>query len=51
MEYLEQGTSVTACGVCNVTCHDNCRIPNDDGKAGCVAMKPQGELFHMSYHA
>ena len=49
-EDLQQGTYVTNCRVCNVTCHDNCQIPNDDDKAGCAAMKPQGELFDYILH-
>ena len=49
-EDLPQGTYVTNCRVCNITCHDNCKIPNDEDKAGCAAMEPQGELFDYILH-
>ena len=41
---LPQGTFVTNCRVCNITCHENCKIQNDDDKAGCAAMKPQSKF-------
>ena len=41
-EYLN-GTFVTNCGVCNTTCHDNCAYADDDDKASCSAMEPQGK--------
>ena len=36
---LDPGTYVTNCLSCNRTCHFPCAIPNDDGKAGCAAMR------------
>ena len=36
---LDPGTYVTNCLNCNRTCHFPCAIPNDDGKAGCAAMR------------
>ena len=41
---LPQGTFVTNCRVCNITCHENCKIQNDDDKDGCAAMKPQSKF-------
>lgn len=37
------GTYVTNCLTCNMTCHEVCRIPNDDGKYGCWAMNGGGQ--------
>ena len=41
-EYLPAGTYVTNCRVCNKTCHDNCAFADDNDKARCSAMEPQG---------
>ena len=35
---LPVGIHTTTCLICNRTCHDNCGIPNDSDKRGCVAM-------------
>lgn len=32
------GQHTTHCLSCNRTCHENCKLPNDDEKAGCRAM-------------
>ena len=42
-EYLPSGTYVTNCRVCNSTCHDNCAFADDNDKAKCSAMEPQGK--------
>lgn len=51
-EYLPSGTYVTNCRVCNSTCHDNCAYADDNDKAKCSAMEPQGKnpikLFEMN---
>lgn len=36
---LDQGHHVTNCLQCNFTCHDDCKIADDDNKSGCAAMK------------
>ncbi|WAQ96119.1 hypothetical protein MAR_028809 [Mya arenaria] len=35
---LPPGQHVTNCTHCHFTCHENCKIPNDDGKSKCWAM-------------
>ena len=35
---LEPGIHTTTCSICNFTCHKDCKIPNDEDKAGCWAM-------------
>lgn len=35
---LPEGQYVTNCFFCHVTCHDNCRIPDDDNKRGCLVI-------------
>nr|XP_022291292.1 uncharacterized protein LOC111102721 isoform X2 [Crassostrea virginica] len=35
---LPAGKHVTNCLQCSFICHDDCAIPDDDGKKGCVAM-------------
>ena len=35
---LPVGQHTTTCLTCNRTCHENCAIPDDSDKAGCVAM-------------
>jgi hypothetical protein len=42
IEKLPPGTFVTHCMYCSFTCHENCKISNDDEKMGCVAMKSHG---------
>ena len=42
-EDLPQGTFVTNCRVCNITCHDNCGIQNDGEKYYCWAMENKTE--------
>ncbi|CAG2211568.1 unnamed protein product [Mytilus edulis] len=50
------GQHTTNCLTCNFTCHENCRIPNDDKKAGCIAMNREGSCMecpkgcHWSEH-
>lgn len=39
---LPKGTHVTNCLNCHLTCHENCGIPNDDGKKECWAMDENG---------
>ena len=39
---LPVGQHTTTCLKCNRTCHDNCAIPDDSGKRGCVAMDGKG---------
>lgn len=36
---LDSGHYVTNCLCCNITCHDNCDIADDDGKSKCRVMK------------
>ena len=38
MVYLDPGTYVTNCLVCNYTCHDRCVFADDDDKYRCAAM-------------
>lgn len=35
---LPQGQHVTNCLQCNITCHEDCRIADDEKKRGCSAM-------------
>lgn len=35
---LPKGQHVTNCIQCNVTCHENCAIADDEAKRGCAAM-------------
>ncbi|EFX66160.1 hypothetical protein DAPPUDRAFT_30866, partial [Daphnia pulex] len=35
---IPAGEYLTNCNKCYITCHYPCMIPNDDGKANCVAM-------------
>ncbi|XP_063417427.1 uncharacterized protein LOC134699954 [Mytilus trossulus] len=50
------GQHTTNCLTCNFTCHEYCRIPNDDKKAGCIAMNSEGSCMecpkgcHWSEH-
>lgn len=51
------GRYVTNCSKCNFTCHLDCRIPDDDNKRYCVAMKKTencavcpGKCFWRSHH-
>lgn len=39
---LLPGQHVTNCLHCNVTCHEECRIPDDDHKKKCWAMDKEG---------
>ena len=39
---LPVGQHTTTCLTCNRTCHDNCAIPDDSNKKGCVAMGRDG---------
>lgn len=39
---LPTGQHVTNCTNCNFTCHEQCRLPNDDDKKRCVAMDTNG---------
>ncbi|XP_045178579.2 uncharacterized protein LOC123538489 [Mercenaria mercenaria] len=39
---LPRGQHVTNCTNCHFTCHDNCAFANDDEKARCCAMGPDG---------
>lgn len=39
---LEPGNHVTNCMQCFFTCHEDCRIPDDDDKIRCVAMSSDG---------
>lgn len=36
------GRHTTTCLRCNFTCHENCRIADNDEKHGCWAMEPSG---------
>ena len=50
-EALPSGTYVTNCTVCSpFTCHENCRIAEDEDKAGCWAMEPQGKRVFYHYY-
>ncbi|XP_052231043.1 uncharacterized protein LOC127844671 [Dreissena polymorpha] len=42
LQPLPKGQHVTNCLHCNNTCHENCRIPNDEDKKGCWAMDGNG---------
>ena len=51
------GRYVTNCSKCNFTCHLDCRIPDDDNKRYCVAMKQTenctvcpGKCFWRNHH-
>lgn len=39
---LPVGHHVTNCLKCNRTCHDDCKIPDDIEKSGCIAMNSSG---------
>lgn len=41
-EKLRPGKYVINCVKFNMTCHDNCCIPDDADKAGCWAIKSDG---------
>lgn len=36
---IPSGQYITNCIHCNRTCHENCKIPEDQRKSGCTAMK------------
>ncbi|XP_042560551.1 uncharacterized protein LOC122129886 [Clupea harengus] len=36
---IKSGTFITNCHGCNFTCHYPCKIPKDEDKSGCAAMK------------
>ncbi|XP_078317759.1 uncharacterized protein LOC144620557 [Crassostrea virginica] len=40
---LPKGQHVTNCIQCNVTCHEQCQIPDDNYKINCTAMDKQGK--------
>lgn len=40
---LPKGQRVTNCIQCNVTCHENCKIADDDEKKNCWAMDTEGK--------
>lgn len=40
---LPEGQHVTNCLTCNITCHENCRIADDDQKQRCLVMNSSGE--------
>ena len=40
---LESGKYTTNCIKCNMTCHYQCKLPNDEQKMNCAAMKNRGE--------
>lgn len=39
MQPLQPGKHVTNCMKCFFTCHENCGIPDDDGKKNCSSMR------------
>ena len=45
---LPKGQHVTNCLNCNITCHENCAIPNDEDKKNCWAMDPSGNCTQCS---
>lgn len=38
-EYQPNGVYVTNCSICCITCHFNCKYPNDDQKINCSSMR------------
>lgn len=55
--HLDPGIHTTYCRDCNRTCHDDCGIPSDEDKAGCIAMDSDGNCgrcpksCHWSNHS
>ncbi|XP_053384009.1 uncharacterized protein LOC123537493 [Mercenaria mercenaria] len=45
---LPKGKHVTNCLNCHMTCHKDCRIPNDEDKKGCSAMNRDGYCTQCS---
>lgn len=42
---LQPGKHVTNCMLCFLTCHDDCKIPDDAGKKKCSAMNTDGHCM------
>ncbi|XP_062618029.1 uncharacterized protein LOC134279626 [Saccostrea cucullata] len=47
---LTPGLHVTNCMHCYYTCHENCAIPDDDGKRRCSAMDGDGNCMVCTSH-
>ena len=46
-EELPVGKHVTNCLQCNLTCHENCKIADDDRKMHCSAMDPKTKTCNV----
>lgn len=49
-EPLHPGKHVTNCTICFLTCHEECKIPDDAGKKNCQAMDSKGFCKECAGH-